>query len=385
MHIDLFNPRSLILFFCLLQGTIFSVLLFLRASRNKNSSDFWLASLLILLSLSTVSDFIGFAGVYDVFKQIKDLTFFPFSNPFGYGVLIYLYVQTVSNSKRKFERRDWLLFIPSIIFYVYQFLAFAQEISFKNWYENAIHIPFISPFFAVTAIMFNGYLLFYSIKYYRQYRTWLNENFSDTETIKFNWLRNFLYLFTAILLITALFSLTTNFIFKLSYKQFFWLSLINAFSVYYLAIAGYLRSNSIELNFAEIKTEEIEGKKSLLSEKELETLKAKIKNLMINDKIFLEPSLTLNDVARTVGVNSTVLSYAINIGFEKNFNDFVNQFRIDAVKTKLTNTVDKNLLGVAFDCGFNSKATFNRSFKKFTGVSPKEFQESLKLSNEVAI
>ena len=45
------------------------------------------------------------------------------------------------------------------------------------------------------------------------------------------------------------------------------------------------------------------------------------------------------------------------------------------IKEKLKNADEATLLGMAFDCGFNSKATFNRAFKKFTGVSPKEFQE----------
>ena len=97
---------------------------------------------------------------------------------------------------------------------------------------------------------------------------------------------------------------------------------------------------------------------------------------MTKDKIYLEPNLTLTDLSRKLGVNSTVLSYAINNGFGKNFNDFVNEFRISEVKEKLTSGDDSSLLNVAFDCGFNSKATFNRAFKKFTGISPKEFAQN---------
>ncbi len=61
--------------------------------------------------------------------------------------------------------------------------------------------------------------------------------------------------------------------------------------------------------------------------------------------------------------------------------DFFNprsiEFRINEAKAKLTKhqADTSTMLGLAFDCGFNSKATFNRAFKKFTGVSPKEFQE----------
>jgi AraC-like DNA-binding protein len=65
----------------------------------------------------------------------------------------------------------------------------------------------------------------------------------------------------------------------------------------------------------------------------------------------------------------------INQGFQQNFNDFINNYRIEAVKQKLQLGEQKTqtLLGIAYDCGFNSKATFNRAFKKVTGVSPKEW------------
>ncbi len=379
MQIDFFNPRSIVLFIGILQGLIFASLLIIRSFQRKNQSDFWLAALLITLCLSTVSDFIGFAGVYDALKSIKDLTFFPFDNPYNYGVLIYLYVQTLTNNKRRLTRRDLLIFLPTIVFYVYQFWAFAQTMEFKNWYEKAFHTPYISPLFTVTSIVFNAFLLILCLKHYRQYRTWLDQNFSDTEKIKFDWLRNFLYVFTAILALTATFNLTNNFIFKLSYQQFFWLSFANALAIYYLAIAGYLRSQTIELNFTPNETVQIEPetKKNTLSENDLEKFKARLQNLMQNDKLYLEPNLTLTDLSRQIGVNSTVLSYTINNGFGKNFNDFINEFRIAEVKQKLQNggTENQTLLAVAFDCGFNSKATFNRAFKKFTGFSPKEFQE----------
>ena len=379
MQIDFFNPRSLVLFIGILQGLIFAVLLINRSFQRKNQSDFWLGALLISLCLSTVSDFIGFAGVYDAFKKYKDLTFFPFDNPFAYGVLIYLYVQTLTNEKRRLTRRDWLLFVPAFIFYIYQFWAFAQTMDFKNQYEKAFHIPYISPLFTVTSIAFNAFLLILCLKHYRQYRTWLDENYSDTEKIKFDWLRNFLYVFTAIIALTALFNLTNNFLFKLSYMQFFWLSFANAFAIYYLAIAGYLRSQTIELRFTpppEIIQIEPETKKNPISENDLEKFKQRLQNLMQNDKMYLEPNLTLTDLSRQIGVNSTVLSYTINNGFGKNFNDFVNEYRIAEVKEKLKDGENTTLLGIAFDCGFNSKATFNRAFKKFTGVSPKVFQEN---------
>ena len=62
-----------------------------------------------------------------------------------------------------------------------------------------------------------------------------------------------------------------------------------------------------------------------------------------------------------------------------NFNDFINTYRVEEVKKAFDNGEHKKttLLGIAYDCGFNSKATFNRAFKKNAGFSPKEYLEKL--------
>lgn len=373
LELEFLNPRSIIVFVCILQGAIFAALLLFRYFKHKKTADFWLAVLLAVLCSSLITPFIGFANVYD---RNQWLTYFPFSIAYSYGVCVWFYVVNLTDSTRKFKRKDLLFFIPTAIYLIFRFTLFAQNLEFKVWFNENYYNPFADTIIFVTEFAWNIALLYFSIKHYKHYRKWLNENFSDTEKIKFDWLRNFLYVFTFVLILGAIFDFTDSFIFKLSYIQYFYFEMILAFATYYLAIAGYLRSQTIELDF--FSNEEPENRKSLLSEKELEKLKVKLQNLMCDEKPYLEPQLTLTDLSRQIGVNSAILSYAINNGFGKNFNDFINEFRIVAVKEKLTNgdAENSNLLGIAFDCGFNSKATFNRAFKKFTGVSPKEFQTS---------
>ena len=105
--------------------------------------------------------------------------------------------------------------------------------------------------------------------------------------------------------------------------------------------------------------------------------KRKVLAYFDKEKCYLNPELTLSELATKLDTNTSVLSAVINSGFGKNFNDFVNEYRVEAFKRKAAKPDSKHLtlLAIAFDCGFNSKATFNRAFKKVTDVSPKAFLE----------
>lgn len=372
LELDFFNPRSLICFIAVLQGAIFAGLLVFRYRKHRETADLVLAVLLALLCSSLVTPLIGFANVYD---RNQWLTFFPFKIAYSYGVLIWLYVRCLTNSKRGFARRDWLFFIPAAVYVAFRVALFAQDLEFKNRFDENYYAPFVGPFIFLTEFAWNVAFLWFAIRHYRKYRAWTDENFSDTEKIKFDWVRNFLYLFTFVFVLGAWFDLTDNFIVRLSYIQYFYFELVLALVTYYLAVAGYLRTQAIELDFTP-QTEVAAAKKAPLSGSELDKLKRRLGRVMETDKPHLDPQLTLGDLAKRLAVNSTALSYAINSGFGKNFNDFVNEFRIAEVKEKLRSGAAENLtlLAVAFECGFNSKATFNRAFKKFTGVAPKDFR-----------
>ena len=101
---------------------------------------------------------------------------------------------------------------------------------------------------------------------------------------------------------------------------------------------------------------------------------------MQDEKLYLQPELNLSDIANRLKTNISVLSGVVNNVFGKNFNDFINEYRVKEFQERIQLLENKNitLLGIAFDCGFNSKATFNRSVKKFTGKAPKDFLEAQK-------
>ena len=108
--------------------------------------------------------------------------------------------------------------------------------------------------------------------------------------------------------------------------------------------------------------------------------KSKIETIIKEKKLFENPKLTLIDVANQLETTTKIISTAINSGYNKNFNDFINEYRVEAFKEKINqNQHRKNtLLGLALDCGFNSKATFNRAFKKATSLTPNQYINSKK-------
>jgi AraC-like DNA-binding protein len=122
-----------------------------------------------------------------------------------------------------------------------------------------------------------------------------------------------------------------------------------------------------------------EANKKPLDEAEISEWKEKLQRTMNENRLYENPRLTLTDVAQELLTNTKFVSTIVNQGFQMNFNDYVNQFRVEAVKQRLKEGehISKTLLGVALDCGFNSKATFNRAFKKNTSISPQEYLNTL--------
>jgi adenylate cyclase len=115
--------------------------------------------------------------------------------------------------------------------------------------------------------------------------------------------------------------------------------------------------------------------KALLDEEASATYKVRLLEKIENDEPYLNPDLTLRLLAAQVSIHPNQLSWLLNDGFGKNFNEFINHYRIEAFKKLAKNPENSNItvMGLAYDSGFNSKTVFNTYFKKETGLTPKQF------------
>lgn len=120
---------------------------------------------------------------------------------------------------------------------------------------------------------------------------------------------------------------------------------------------------------------QIRYKNSSLTDNSKRELMQKIEYFMQTQKPYLNNELTLPMLAESLGISTNNLSQVLNESFGENFYKFVNRYRIEESQRLLLDSSFShyNILGIAFEAGFNSKATFNKTFKEITGVSPSEF------------
>lgn len=97
---------------------------------------------------------------------------------------------------------------------------------------------------------------------------------------------------------------------------------------------------------------------------------------------YCQPRLSLNQLADLSGMATRDISRCINLVADMSFNDYINQHRIEQIKRALQEDDNTNLTDLAFAAGFSSKATFNQSFKKATGMTPSEFRSKQHLQNQ---
>ncbi|WP_452226847.1 helix-turn-helix domain-containing protein [Lacinutrix cladophorae] len=118
--------------------------------------------------------------------------------------------------------------------------------------------------------------------------------------------------------------------------------------------------------------------KQLFSKTQEKQCKALLLKIMEEDQLFLNSDLSLRIMAQKLNINANQMSWLLNFSFKKNFNDFINQYRLNHFKRIALDPKFKHItiLGLAYDSGFNSKSVFNTFFKKTEGVTPSHWVKS---------
>ena len=393
-----FGFYSSVLLISFTQGIVYSALLLAKAIKTDNKSNYWLSFFIFLCSLYIAPWMLGFAGWYDN-QPYRDILFYtPFQHLLWIGPIIFFYTQSLLNPSFKFSKKEafhltpgllYLLYIIAIwiydqfIFGDYYFYKNGMDKDFEQWYQKLGLLSMI-----VYSIL--------SIRYYNVYKKLMFQVVSYADSVLFKWIQTYLIAFLVMLLLPLVFDGIGYFFPEIkSYQGSWWFYLFFSIVMYYIAITGYSNPTNATIPFKmsffdkspillldHNSTNDLETSIVIQYETlektvspETELWKSKIETLIQEEKLYQNPELTLTNLAKKLETNVSVISKTINQGFQMNFNDYINNFRIEAVKVSLSIGEHKKstLLGIAYDCGFNSKATFNRAFKKNTGKTPKEY------------
>ncbi|WP_431158056.1 helix-turn-helix domain-containing protein [Winogradskyella poriferorum] len=383
-----FNRWSLPLLILVLQGLIFVALLLTRYFKKRNISDLFLGLILLLTCYSQICYTVGFMGWYDAFRTTK-INYFLINIGVGLAPLIYLYIKSITTSNFKFKKSYWWHFALAFAVILYRFGIYtydALQPGFNDTQNGILKIELDEAY--VQSIM--GYIeapfmliyLAFTFQLFYNYRKKIIQYFSNTYKLELNWILSFLILFSMLFLYGVIQDIVGSRFMELGYQQRWWLNLLVALVTLYVGIKGYFtdttKLNKLDFTFTP-KTIGIPESNSDMEVKSISEDDIQIvKSLMEVEKAYLNSDLNLSDLAKMANMSRAQLSETINSGFNKNFNDFVNEYRVNAFKNMLKEDKHKqlSLLGIAEECGFNSKATFNRVFKKITNYSPTEYLKS---------
>jgi AraC-like DNA-binding protein len=156
-----------------------------------------------------------------------------------------------------------------------------------------------------------------------------------------------------------------------SYTSYIVGALSFSFVIYLIALLLIFRTNK-NTTFFEEKIR-YEGKK--LDSDLLIQIEQKL-SVITEKELYLNPQLTLADTAKELNVTVHTLSQVINEKFNKSFNVYINELRIERAKTLLISNKNFTIEGVGYESGFNSKSSFFTIFKKMTGQTPAEYQKT---------
>lgn len=310
--------------------------------------------------------------------------------PLVHGPFLYLYTLALTN--RSVSLRACLLhFLPfiAVLIYVIPFLALPLEQKIFVYQHNGAGYETFGLIKTIAIIASGVLYVILSTIVLRKHRISIADQFSYTEKINLKWLQYLIYWIGVIWIMVIIgnddwvFGTTVLFI---VFIGFFGIQQVGIFHSPGVSPPGnndevnVTTAEEIENNTAEESPlvaglEKRKYQKSGLSAEGSEILHAQLAQMMSHQKLYRESELSLSELAERLNTQPNYLSQVINEREGKNFYDYVNTLRVEEFKRVAAGPDSRKytLLALAQHCGFNSKSSFNRYFKKITGQSPSEF------------
>ncbi|WP_109098564.1 AraC family transcriptional regulator [Aquimarina sp. AU58] len=374
INLNIFN---LIIIASICIGTTFGLLLIFTKRINKKAN--------VLLGLVTF--IIVFWNIwilsldFQITNYIPHFYLIPLNYSLALGPLLYLYVKKITNFSYRLSKKDSIHFLPLVIELAIHFMI-SRDALVNNTIgietNTYLQLMPVVQFFAIISIV--TYCL-YALKEIKVYHTWLNKNYSNNDAYSLRWLYRLIIVFAVLWFLWTPYTIIDYIVFnfQLGISDYYPIYAVLSIITIWISAEAFLRPEVILL--------EANRENSIDKEKPSEEIFKKaswLKEQMVTNRFYLNSELTLKSLAENLKMHPNILSKVINDGLDKNFSDFVNEYRVNAIIEKLHsgNYDHITLLGLSFECGFNSKTTFNRVFKNIKGITPLHYKKSIKKDSQ---
>jgi len=343
-------------------GVLLAIAVYNRTSGNLQANK-WLSLLLIALSIMILNSAIVLSGNASMLFFYEDLSN---ATILTVGPLIFAYVRALASG-----HFDWKQLRPHLSpffgYLVFVLIYHLSELITTGAKDNIDVVAFL---------IMNVQVLIYlavSLKALSKHSRRIKENYSYIEKRDLHWIRTTLVVFVCVYYTSMVLVIMSELVLPIPDAVKLNTVLLFSFSIYYL---GYRKLNEAEVVPP---PERPKYQSSTLSEAESESYLGILKTAMRNDKMYLQSDLSIAQLAEYLNVQSRHISQVINQQLDENFHDFVNKYRVDEVKLRITNPEFQHLtiVGMALESGFKSRSAFQTAFKKHTGMTPSAYKSSI--------
>ncbi|MEO3402543.1 ABC transporter permease [Mucilaginibacter sp. CAU 1740] len=367
-HINAYDPAFL--------GTIFlglasAALLWFGKKENKTANRF------LALALMVIVLYIGRALAIDIglSTYIPNWSRLPLLSSMAFGPLIYFYVLKITRPQYQFRYKQLLHFVPLLLELGAQLLAINESSETgKATYDTLIYQQ-INPVLQVLVFISAIIYLYASHKQIENFYHRIKFINGDRYRYQMKWLHQQLGGLGILWLCWVLFAVAGCFFYPTQLGLHAWYPFYLFLAILTIGTAGtaFLRPEAALQPitppvYKPAPPEESKQKGTWL------------KKVLKANQYYQDPELNLRSLAEKLDLHPNELSRIINTVLKKSFNDLINEYRVADVARKMQDPAYDHLtlLGIAFESGFNSKTTFNRTFKQLTGKSPAEYKIELK-------
>jgi len=358
----------------------FFIVVLLLTKKQKALTDKILALWIAVIGIHLLGYYLNQLGYWEKYPHLIGVTA---PVPLFHGPMLYLYCLYAFRGDQHFRPRDYLHFVPIAAAYLYMmkfFLFYSPEekIMVDRGEMNDFRIFAIA---LMIAILISG--TGYSIISYRltiKHKHRIDRHFSYREGISLRWLRYCILAIGLVFLSAILVYLLRDLVgipFQFNPEYIIYTILI--VFIFYIGYFGIKHENIFTNTPGMLSPgSEAAGKDQKYKHSGMDPdlaleLYEKLVGIMQQEKPYLEPKLSLTELAQRMGISPNHLSQVINQEAEMNFHDFVNKYRVEEFLHMAPEKSHFSLLALALESGFNSKSSFNYIFKKQKGLSPSQY------------